>query len=108
MPISPYRSAEPSERPFPYRRARLLAIRTRRVLRRFGRRLTLFGGWTWVAAASFVGFESFEVLLGMSALAPELLPLAIIALALAWHFREHLRALRRRLRIRWRAARARR
>ncbi|MET0991199.1 MAG: hypothetical protein ABWX66_02305 [Lacisediminihabitans sp.] len=103
-----FRLLPPAHRSRAHRVARLRLGRIRRVLRRIGRRLTLFGGWTWVAAASFIGFESFEVLLGMSALAPELLPLAIIALALAWHFRERLRTLRRRLRIRWRAARARR
>jgi len=108
MPFSPPLSAAPAERSSLYRRARLFAIRTHRRLRRFGRWLTLFGGWTWIAAASFIGFESFEVLLGMAVLAPELLPLAIIGLALAWHFRERLRAVRGRLRIRRRAARARR
>jgi len=108
MPNPPHRSAEPSERPSPHRRARLLAIRTRRRVRRFVRWLTLFGGWTWVAAASLIGFESFELLFGVFALAPELLPLAIIGLAVAWYFRERLRELRKRLRVRWRAARARR
>ena len=65
----------------------------------------LLGGWTWVAAASLIGFEAFDILFGAFVLAPELLPLVIIALALGWYFRERIRAVIRRWRIRARAAR---
>jgi hypothetical protein len=71
------------------------------------RRLTLFSGWVWVAAISFVGIETFEVVFGMFVLAPELLPLALIALACAWYFRGALRRVTHTARVRIRLARAR-
>jgi hypothetical protein len=57
----------------------------------------LFGGWTWVAAGSLLGFEMLDVVLGSFLLAPELLPLVILALAIVWLFRERLLHLRRHL-----------
>ncbi len=98
----------PSSRRRPCRRAALALRLARRALRGAVRRLALLTGWTWVAAGSLIGFEAFELLFGAFALAPELLPLAILALALAWYFRERLRRARRRLRARLRLARIRR
>lgn len=76
--------------------------------RRLYTRATLFSGWAWIAAASLVGFETFDIIFGAFILAPEFLPLVIIALAAAWFFRERLRRARRRLRGRIRLARVRR
>ena len=63
---------------------------------------TLFSGWTWVAAASLIGFETLDIVFGAFILAPELLPLVIVGLALAWLFRERLRRARTRVRPRLR------
>jgi len=63
-------------------------------------RLTLFSGWTWVAAGSLVGFEMLDIVLGGLLLAPELLPVAILLLAGIWYFRRGLRRLWTRLRAR--------
>ena len=69
---------------------------TRRFIRRIATRITLLGGWVWFAAVSLIGLETFEIIVGTFALAPELLPLVILGLALAWYFRKRLRrALRR-------------
>ncbi|KQO65145.1 hypothetical protein [Curtobacterium sp. Leaf261] len=57
---------------------------------------------------SLVGFEAFEMILGVSLAAPELIPLVILGLAVAWFLRERIRASVRRVRIRIRAARVRR
>lgn len=76
--------------------------------RRLHTRATLFSGWTWVAAASLIGFEALDIVFGAFILAPELLPLVIVGLALAWLFRERLRRARARLRARLRLARLRR
>ncbi|QIZ98787.1 hypothetical protein [Leifsonia sp. PS1209] len=73
--------------------------------RRLHTRATLFSGWTWVAAASLIGFETLDIVFGAFILAPELLPLVIVGLALAWVFRERLRSGRARLRARIRVAR---
>jgi hypothetical protein len=54
-------------------------------------RATLFGGWVWCAAGSLVGFEAFDILFGTFALAPELLPIVILGLALTWYFRGRVR-----------------
>ncbi|AYG02149.1 hypothetical protein [Gryllotalpicola protaetiae] len=62
-----------------------------RALRRVHERLTLFGGWTWIAAGSLVGFEMLDLVFGTFVLAPELIPLVILCLALAWYFRRRLR-----------------
>lgn len=70
-------------------------------------RLTVFSGWTWVAAGSLVGFEMLDVIFGTFALAPELLPLVILCLALAWLFRRRLRRAWARLRARLRVLRIR-
>lgn len=80
----------------PLRQLRLHWRLTRRSIRRIAARATLFGGWIWFAAVSLIGLETFEIIVGTFALAPELLPLVILGLALAWYFRERLRrALRR-------------
>lgn len=82
----------------------------RRALDRARRRLTLFSGWTWVAAGSLVGFEMLDLIFGTFVLAPELLPLVILCLALAWYFRRRLRRAWARLRgrVRLRLSRSRR
>ncbi len=89
----------------PWRRA---GLRVRRLIRTLHRRLVLLSGWTWVAAGSLIGFEAFDILFLSFALAPELIPLAVLALALYWFARERVRALRRRIRVQLRAARVRR
>jgi hypothetical protein len=76
--------------------------------RRLHTRATLFSGWTWVAAASLIGFETLDIVFGAMILAPELLPLVIVCLALAWLFRERMRRAMVRLRARWRLNRLRR
>ncbi|RAX16993.1 hypothetical protein DC347_10260 [Pseudarthrobacter sp. AG30] len=79
-----YRAATP-------RRLGLLWLLGRRACRRAALRATLFGGWVWFAAGSLIGFEAFEILFGTFALAPELLPLVILGLALTWGVRRQLR-----------------
>lgn len=76
--------------------------------RRLHTRATLFSGWTWVAAGSLIGFEMLDIVFGAFILAPELLPLAILGLALVWLFRDRLRHARVSLRVRVRLARVRR
>lgn len=78
---------------------------TRRFILRIATRAALFGGWIWCAAASLVGLETFEIIVGTFALAPELLPLVILGLALAWYFRERVRRTSRRARALWRRRR---
>jgi hypothetical protein len=68
----------------------------------------MFGGWTWVAALSFVGIESFEIIVGTATLAPELVPIVILVLAAAYFFRERFRRSRSRLRAHMRLVRSRR
>jgi hypothetical protein len=102
------RSTPRRARPKLLRRALLTAARWRRLHRRWSRRLIMFTGWTWVAALSFVGVESFEIILGTAALAPELVPIVILVLAGAYFFRERIRRHRSRLRARMRLARSRR
>lgn len=82
------------------RHARLTRLRVGRLGRRLTTQLMLFGGWTWVAAISLVGFEAFEILFLSFALAPEFLPLAIIFLAITWFLRERLREVWSQFRIR--------
>lgn len=72
--------------------------------RRLHTRATLFSGWTWVAAASLIGFEALDIVFGAMILAPELLPLVIVALALTWVFRDKLQHATARLRARRRAS----
>lgn len=76
--------------------------------RRLHTRATLLSGWTWVAAASLIGFEALDIVFGAFILAPELLPLALIALAAAWLLRERIRRASGRLRLLLRIARRRR
>lgn len=91
-----------------FRWARLHLFRARGIKRGVAERLTLFSGWTWVAAGSLVGFEMLEIIFGGFILAPELLPLAILTLAILWLFRERIQTLRKRAYVRRRARRARR
>jgi len=81
-----------SRRPTILRHCRLAGLRVRRVARRSNQQLILFGGWTWVAALSLIGFETFDILFLSFALAPEFIPLVIILLAIIWFLRERLRA----------------
>jgi hypothetical protein len=90
------------------RRVRLVRARVRRVHSRAARLLVVSSGWVWVAAASLVGFEMFEVIVGTFLLAPELLPVALVGLALAWYFRTTLRRTAVSIRVRLRLARMRR
>ncbi|PCN49577.1 hypothetical protein Csp2054_01110 [Curtobacterium sp. 'Ferrero'] len=92
----------------PFRHARHVRARLRRVRRRLEARLVRFSGWVWVAAVSLVGIEVFEVVFGTFVLAPEFLPVALIVMALAYVFRERLRRVRRRVVVCLRSRRARR
>lgn len=78
------------------RLTRLCALVARRSIHRLHLRLSLFSGWIWVAAASLIGFEALEILLGAFITAPELLPLALLALAAIWVLRRTLTRRRRR------------
>jgi hypothetical protein len=60
--------------------------------------LGLQAGWMYAAAFSLVGIEVFEMLIGVTALAPELFPFLILALALAYYFRRGIARLLRRAR----------
>lgn len=86
------------QQPTLVRNTRLAHLRARRIGRRLTTQLMLFGGWTWVAAISLIGFEVFDLLFLSFALAPEFLPLAIIFLAVAWFLRERLRSVWSRIR----------
>ena len=44
-----------------------------------------------MAAASLVGFEVLEILLGTMIAVPEALPIVLLALAAVWYFRRGLR-----------------
>ena len=55
----------------------------RAAARRLRDRLSALTGWGWVAAASLVGFEGLEVLLGSMVAAPEFVPVVILILAVA-------------------------
>ncbi len=80
------------------RRLELLCRLVPRLCRHMAMRATLFGGWVWFAAGSLVGFEAFDIIFGTFALAPELLPLVILGLALTWYFRGKFRRFSKRAR----------
>jgi hypothetical protein len=90
----------PAARSRPARRLRLAWLRARRGIRRLHLRLALFSGWVWVAAASLVGFEVLEILLGTMIAVPEALPIVLLALAAVWYFRRTLSRAWRRLTLR--------
>ncbi|MHA7987139.1 hypothetical protein ACX9R5_15170 [Rathayibacter sp. CAU 1779] len=85
------------------RRARLALLLIARGVRRARLRLALFSGWVWVAAASLVGFEVLEILLGTFLAAPEALPIVLLVLAAVWYFRRTLLRLWHRLSARGRS-----
>lgn len=63
----------------------------RNTIRRLTDRLKLLSGWSWVAAASLIGFEGIEVhMVGMLA-APEFVPVVILTLALVALARDYWR-----------------
>lgn len=62
----------------------------------------------YLAAGALIGFEVLEVLFGAFVLAPELLPVLILSLAVHWYLREHLRRAARLARLWLRRARRRR
>lgn len=74
--------------------------------RRVTERLTLMSGWTWVAAASLVGIEGLELLLGVGVAVPELIPLLVLGLAVCWFLRQRIRRVVQRAVVRHRARRA--
>ncbi len=78
------------------RRARLARLLLRRRVERLTWPFWRFGTWMFLAAGALVGFEVLEVVLGGFILAPELVPLVLLALATAWAVRCGVRALRRR------------
>lgn len=73
------------------RRLGLLWRLARQAYRRLAIRATLFGGWVWFAAGSLIGFEAFDIVFGTFVLAPELLPLVILGLAVTWYLRGQVR-----------------
>jgi hypothetical protein len=85
--FSSHRAKAPRYRSPALRRLGLLCRLARRISRRLAMRATLFGGWVWFAAGSLVGFEAFDIIFGTFALAPELIPIVILGLALTWYFR---------------------
>jgi hypothetical protein len=89
--FSSLRNTPPRYRSTALRRPDLLWRLALRVYRRVVMRATLLGGWVWFAAGSLIGFEAFEIIVGTFALAPELLPVVILGLALTWHLRGQLR-----------------
>jgi len=46
--------------------------------------------WVFLAAGALVGFEVLEALLGGLVLAPEIVPIVLLCLALVWLVRERL------------------
>ena len=95
MPVLPSPSVPPSRR---RRMSRLIRYARLRVAVRL-RRLTLVpmvraGTAVYFAAAALIGFEGIEVLLGAFVLGPELVPLALVALAAVWYARREGRRLR--------------
>jgi len=86
-----HRSKPPRYRSPALRRLGLVCRLVPRLCSRVAMRATLFGGWVWFAAGSLVGFEAFDIIFGTFALAPELLPLVILGLALTWYFRGQFR-----------------
>ncbi len=89
--LSSLRNKPPRYRSPTPRRLGLLWRLARRLSRRVAMRATLFGGWVWFAAGSLIGFEAFDIIFGTFALAPELLPVVILGLALTWYFRGQVR-----------------
>jgi len=89
--FAPHRTKPPRYRSTPFRRLGLLWRLSRRLSRRVAMRVALFGGWVWFAAGSLIGFEAFDIVFGTFALAPELLPVVILGLALTWYFRRQVR-----------------
>ena len=95
-PHIPARPVPAMHRPLNSRTIRRLALQYRlgrRLYRRVALRTLSFGGWVWLAAGSAIGFEAFDILFGTFAVAPELLPFAVLGIALVWYFRGRLRRL---------------
>jgi hypothetical protein len=88
-----------------FRLARLGRLRARRRFMRWTLPLWRVNTWMLLAAAALVGFEGLELLLGMFLLAPEVLPLVLLALAVYGACRKHAGRGIRRLRTRMRASR---
>lgn len=120
MPARPRRTPSTARRrairrrsaPRRLRLARLLLhrrrIRIRTAVLRHAVRVEV---WAYVAAGSLIGFEGLELLFGSFLLAPEFLPVALLAIALLWALRRgghRVVRLLRLLRLRRRRARRRR
>lgn len=60
-------------------------------IRRLIDRLKLLSGWSWVAAASLIGFEGVEVLMVGMLAAPEFVPVVILTLAIVALVRDRWR-----------------
>jgi len=91
----PADSPRPSSPQSPPRRSavarlRLFRARVRRARHAVSRRLILFSAWVWIAAISLVGVEMLDVVFGTFVLAPEFLPVVLLAFAVVWWFRERL------------------
>ena len=86
----------PRARPRPHRHARLAVLRLRRRIERLTWPLWRFGTWMFLAAGALVGFEVLEAVIGGFILAPEFVPVVLLALATAWAIREGMRSLRHR------------
>jgi len=80
-------------------------LRARHRARLWAAPLWRLNTWMILGAAAVVGFEGLEALLGTFLMAPELLPLMLLALAVYWVFRERIVRRLSRVRRRWRAHR---
>ncbi|GIG67066.1 hypothetical protein [Phytomonospora endophytica] len=69
-----------------------LRTRVTTVVFRLTERLRLGAATAYLAAASLIGFEALVALLSLSSLWPASVPFVVGALALAYRFRERLRA----------------
>ncbi|MFJ4167289.1 hypothetical protein ACIPY5_17185 [Microbacterium sp. NPDC089698] len=63
--------------------------------------------WVYLAAGAFLGFEGLEALLGAMLIAPELVPLVLLALAVVWTAKRRGRWILRRIALARRRRRSR-
>lgn len=77
-------------------RFRRMIVRTSTALLRVTIRLDT---WIYLAATGLIGFEGLEVLFGTFLMAPEFVPLVLLALALVWAAKHHGRRVGRLTRL---------
>ncbi|HKT57906.1 MAG TPA: hypothetical protein VJR25_14170 [Microbacterium sp.] len=69
------------------RRLHLAGLRLKRAASRVIRSVYLVNAAVWTAAGALVGFEVLDALVGGMVVAPEAVPLLLVALALWWWVR---------------------